>query len=168
MPDTKPVPLQPGEGVIRCPAVRSLIKDGKLKHEGLQTAAVEELVSVLSGQPRHLAPNEAGSLANVAGFFAILNHGMAEGAEDAGHGLMDSLRSLFQGVAMYATPPKSLPAKAQTACSSYVSWDRQATTPEPWTFSKTTRAASFKPKNSSWPWLKSATDRRSPSMASPG
>src|SRR5258706_14698085 len=93
--ESKPVPLQPGEGVIRCPAVRSLIKDGKLEHESLQTASVQELVRVLSGQDRHLSPNEAGSLANVAGFFAILNHGVPDGAEDDGGGLLDNLRALF-------------------------------------------------------------------------
>jgi hypothetical protein len=93
-----PVPLQPGEGVIRCPAVRSLIKNGKLKHEehdGLQTAAVQELVRAFSGQPRDLAPNEPGSLANVAGFFAIVNHGIEDGAEEQGHGLIDSVVSLL-------------------------------------------------------------------------
>jgi hypothetical protein len=92
---SEPVPLQPGEGVIRCPAVRSLIKDGELKHEDLQTAAVQDLVRAFSGQDRDLAPNEPGSLANVAGFFAIVNHGMPDGPEDQGQGFVDSLRSFF-------------------------------------------------------------------------
>jgi hypothetical protein len=93
-----PVPLQPGEGVIRCPAVRSLIKNDKLKHEaheGLQTASVQDLVRALSGQDRDLAPNEPGSLANVAGFFAIVNHGLPDGPEDQGQGVVDGLRSLL-------------------------------------------------------------------------
>jgi hypothetical protein len=94
--ESKPVALQPGEGVIRCPAVRSLIKDGKLQHEELQSASVQELVKVFSGQDRNLAPSEPGSLANVAGFFAIVNHGVPEDAENKGHGLMDHLHDLFE------------------------------------------------------------------------
>lgn len=92
----KPADLRPGEGVIRCPAVRSLIKDGKLNHDELKTAAVQELVRVLSGQDRNLAPNEAGSLANVAGFFAILNHGVPESGGGTGSGFLESIRGLFQ------------------------------------------------------------------------
>ena len=93
---SKPVELKPGEGVIRCPAVRSLVKSGKLHHEGLQTAAVQELVRVFSGQDRDLAPNEPGSLANVAGFFAILNHGVPEHPEGGGHGLKDRILALVR------------------------------------------------------------------------
>jgi len=93
---SKPVELQPGEGVIRCPAVRSLVKGGKLQHEGLQTAAVQELVRVFSGQDRDLAPTEPGSLANVAGFFAILNHGVPEHAVGDGHGLKERFLAFVQ------------------------------------------------------------------------
>jgi hypothetical protein len=55
---------------------------GKLSHQNLETASVQELVRVFSGQDRDLAPHEPGSLANVAGFFAILNHGLEKRAPD--------------------------------------------------------------------------------------
>lgn len=93
--EMKPVELKPGEGVIRCPAVRSLVKSGELRHEGMETAAVQELVRIFSGQPRDLGPTEPGSLANVAGFFAILNHGVPEHADD-GHGLIGRFHHLVQ------------------------------------------------------------------------
>jgi hypothetical protein len=73
----EPKKSAPEEGVIRCPAVRSLVKGGKLQHADLH-ASVQELVRIFSGQNRDLAPNEPGSLANVAGFFAIVNHGVPE------------------------------------------------------------------------------------------
>ena len=66
----------PAEGLIRCPAVRALVKTGKLPHQNLETAAVEDLVHAISEQPRNLKPDEPGSLANVGGFFAIFNHGV--------------------------------------------------------------------------------------------
>jgi hypothetical protein len=90
-----PVELLPGEGVIRCPAVRSLVKHGDLKHEKLETAGVQELVRALSGQERDLEPTEPGSLANVAGFFAILNHGVPNG-EVRGRGPLGLFRNLKQ------------------------------------------------------------------------
>jgi hypothetical protein len=93
---SKPIELHPGEGVIRCPAVRSLIKEGKLKHEDLQTAAVQDLVRTLSGQPRDLAPFEAGSLGNVGGFFAIFNHGVPQQAIGERRGIGARIRGLFQ------------------------------------------------------------------------
>lgn len=62
------------EGVIRCPAIRSLIQDGSLKHQNLQTASVADLMEALSSRPERLRPHEPGSLANIAGFFAIFNH----------------------------------------------------------------------------------------------
>lgn len=93
---SEPVPLNPGEGVIRCPAVRSLIKSGKLKHESLQTAAVQDLVRAFSGQDRNLKPDEPGSLANVAGFFAIVNHGLPEAAGNKDHGFLDRVRDVLE------------------------------------------------------------------------
>jgi len=66
----------PAEGLIRCPAVRALVKTGKLAHQNLETASVQDLVHAISAQARNLGPGEPGSLGNVGGFFAIFNHGV--------------------------------------------------------------------------------------------
>lgn len=66
------------DGVITCPAIRGIVHGGQLKHEDLK-AAVRDLVRVLAGDDRPRRPNEPGSLANVAGFFAIFNHAVPQG-----------------------------------------------------------------------------------------
>jgi len=66
----------PSEGLIRCPAVRSLVKTGAVHDQDLQSASVEELVHAVSGHAQNLGPDEPGSIGNVAGFFAIFNHGI--------------------------------------------------------------------------------------------
>ncbi len=81
------VELSPGEAPIRCPAIRTLVREGKLPHMDLKEAAVQELVHVLSGQQKTLKPSAPGSLANVAGYFAIFNHGLPHHKEDAPRGL---------------------------------------------------------------------------------
>lgn len=88
--------LSPGEAPIRCPAIRSLVREGKLQHHDLKIAAVQELVHVLSGQPRTLAPTEPGSLANVAGYFAIFNHAIPHHDATAPRGLWHRILSWFR------------------------------------------------------------------------
>ena len=91
----KQLALSPGEAPILCPAIRSLVREGKLEHQELKIAAVQELVHVLSGQPRTLPPNEPGSLANVAGYFAIFNHSLPH-HEPKPRGLRNRIRSWFR------------------------------------------------------------------------
>ena len=80
------------EGVIRCPAIRSLVTNDQLTHSDL-VAKVEDVVRVLSGgKDRELSWNEPGSLANVAGFFAIHNHSIGT---PKGGSLRQRLRGLL-------------------------------------------------------------------------
>lgn len=61
-------------GELRCPAIRSLVTGNQLQHVEF-LAQVHDVVRVLSGgQGRELASDEPGSIANVAGFFAVHNH----------------------------------------------------------------------------------------------
>ena len=61
-------------GELRCPAIRSLVAGEQLRHVGF-LAHVHDVIQVLSGgQDRELSSEEPGSIANVAGFFAIHNH----------------------------------------------------------------------------------------------
>jgi hypothetical protein len=87
------------EGLIRCPAVRGLVKTGQLAHENLETAAVEDLVHAFSGQPRNLKPDEPGSIGNIAGFFAIFNHGVPE------HIFFRGMRNAIDGAKVAAGRP---------------------------------------------------------------
>ena len=86
----------PAEGLIRCPAVRSLVKTGALQHENLETASVEDLVHAISGQARNLRPDEPGSIGNVGGFFAIFNHGVPE------HAILKGVHDAIDGAAVAA------------------------------------------------------------------
>jgi hypothetical protein len=87
------------EGLIRCPAVRGLVKTGTLKNENLETAAVEDLVHAFSCQPGNLRPDEPGSIGNVAGFFAIFNHGVPE------HLFFRGIRNAIDGAKVAAGKP---------------------------------------------------------------
>lgn len=83
------------EGVIRCPAIRSLVTNNQLTHTDL-VAKVEDVVRVLSGgRDKELSFGDPGSLANVAGFFAIHNHSI--GAQE-GSSLRQRLRNLLERV----------------------------------------------------------------------
>ena len=81
------------EGVIRCPAIRSLVTKNQIGHSDL-VAHVADVVRVLSGSKnRELSANEPGSLANVAGFFAIHNHSIGT---PKGGSLRQRLRHLLE------------------------------------------------------------------------
>jgi hypothetical protein len=79
------------DGVITCPAIRGIVHGGQLEHEDLK-AAVKDLVRVFAGDDRLRRPNEPGSLANVAGFFAIFNHAVPQGGllKQLFHPLLDA------------------------------------------------------------------------------
>jgi hypothetical protein len=83
------------EGVIRCPAIRSLVTNHQLEHVGL-VAKVQDVVHVLSGdQDGELSSDDPGSIANVAGFFAIHNHSMGT---KSGGSLRERLRRFREKV----------------------------------------------------------------------
>ena len=91
------------EGVIRCPAIRSLVDNDQLAHRDL-VAKVEDVVRVLSGgEESHLSANDPGSLANVAGFFAIHNHSLGTPEGGGLRGRLRRLREKLSGIGAAAS-----------------------------------------------------------------
>lgn len=83
-------------GELRCPAIRSLVTGDQLRHVEF-LAQVHDVVRVLSGaQDRELSSDEPGSIANVAGFFAIHNHSV--NGNQSGGSLRKRLRRLRERI----------------------------------------------------------------------